>query len=252
MFITLTILPTPLRCFEELVHFISKLVFTVRLLSVMRDHSFFFPATTANNLWLRVRRISFPDFIHSIFLSFLILQKEPVFPFLMLSVKQGNYWYHFILSLVWRGHWLGIEPGTSRTRSHYSTTRLSRSRWNEMVLLCSCIFLVNTVAVLAATLGEKSHLEIRGVKFRCSSWGPIAKRAIHSRPECTSTSAQAWLWIMAKPLTDNHHNNQWPNVEYSASNTIHEGPLLINQEIEMGKHYWVCCNLRIFYKWDDD
>ena len=25
----------------------------------------------------------------------LILQKEPVFPFLMLSAKQGNYWYHF-------------------------------------------------------------------------------------------------------------------------------------------------------------
>ena len=25
----------------------------------------------------------------------LILEKEPVFPFLMLSAKQGNYWYHF-------------------------------------------------------------------------------------------------------------------------------------------------------------
>ena len=215
----------------------------------MRDHSFFFPATTANNLWLRVRRISFPDFIHSIFLSFLILQKEPVFPFLMLSTKQGNYWYHFILSLVWRGHWLGIEPGTITLPRGYRGVGEMKL---EMVLLCSCIFLVNTVAVLAATLGEKSHLEIRGVKFRCSCWGPIAKRAIHSRPECTSTSAQAWLWIMAKPLTDNHHNNQWPNVEYSTSNTIHEGPLLINQEIEMWKHYWVCCNLRIFYKWDDD
>ena len=99
MFITLTILPTPLRCFKEFVHFISKLVFTVRLLSVLRDHSVFIPATTANNLWLRVRRISLPDFIHSIFLSFLILQKEPVFPFLMLSVKQGNYWYHYITLL---------------------------------------------------------------------------------------------------------------------------------------------------------
>jgi len=32
-----------------------------------------------------------------------------------LSAKQGNYWYHFITSLVWRGPWLGIEPGTSRT-----------------------------------------------------------------------------------------------------------------------------------------
>ena len=89
-----------------------------------------------------------------------ILQKEPVFPFLMLSAKQGNYRYHyitfvvlslffrksqyfpfeylvlnkgttgtiFITSLVWCGPWLGIEPETSRTRSQHSTTRLSRRR----------------------------------------------------------------------------------------------------------------------------
>ena len=30
--------------------------------------------------------------------------------------------------MVWRGPWLGIEPGTSRTRSQHSTTRLSRRR----------------------------------------------------------------------------------------------------------------------------
>ena len=34
----------------------------------------------------------------------------------------------FITSLVWRGHWLGIEPGTSRTRSQHYTTRLSMRR----------------------------------------------------------------------------------------------------------------------------
>ena len=33
----------------------------------------------------------------------------------------------FITSLVWLGPWLGIEPGTSRTRSQHSTTRLLRS-----------------------------------------------------------------------------------------------------------------------------
>ena len=38
---------------------------------------------------------SIPDFIHYIFCPIFILQKEPVFPFLMLSAKQGNYWYHF-------------------------------------------------------------------------------------------------------------------------------------------------------------
>ena len=34
----------------------------------------------------------------------------------------------FITSLVWRGLWLGIEPGTFRTRSQHYTTRLSRRR----------------------------------------------------------------------------------------------------------------------------
>ena len=56
----------------------------------------------------------------------LILEKEPVFPFSMLSAKQGHYWYHFYNVFVWRGPWLGIESGTSRTRSQHSTTRLSR------------------------------------------------------------------------------------------------------------------------------
>ena len=31
----------------------------------------------------------------SFIFNILILEKEPVFPFLMLSAKQGNYWYHF-------------------------------------------------------------------------------------------------------------------------------------------------------------
>ena len=70
---------------------------------------------------------------------------------LMSSAKQGNYWYQFYnflydAALDWKlnpgapaleastiplgyrggGPWLGIKPGTSRTRSQYSTTRLSR------------------------------------------------------------------------------------------------------------------------------
>ena len=32
-------------------------------------------------------------------------------------------------NMVWRGPWLGIEPGTSRTRCQPSTTRLSRRRY---------------------------------------------------------------------------------------------------------------------------
>ena len=38
---------------------------------------------------------SIPDFIHYIYIPILILEKEPVFPFLMFSAKQGNYWYRF-------------------------------------------------------------------------------------------------------------------------------------------------------------
>ena len=68
-------------------------------------------------------RISIPDFIHYIYFPMLILEKEPVFSFWMFSAKQGHYWYHFITSLVWRSPWLGIEPGTSRTRSQHYTTR---------------------------------------------------------------------------------------------------------------------------------
>ena len=58
----------------------------------------------------------------------LILEKEPVFPFPMLIAKQGTTGTIFKRSLVWRCPCLGIEPGTSRTRSQHSTTRLSRRR----------------------------------------------------------------------------------------------------------------------------
>ena len=40
---------------------------------------------------------SIPDFIHYIYFYILILEKEPVFSLsnVMVSAKQGNYWYHF-------------------------------------------------------------------------------------------------------------------------------------------------------------
>ena len=81
---------------------------------------FFIPATTANDP--RLQRNSIPDFIHYIYFHILILQKETVFPFLMLSAKQGHYWYHLCYDAVldWK-----IEPGTSHTRSQHYTTRLS-------------------------------------------------------------------------------------------------------------------------------
>jgi len=39
---------------------------------------------------------SIPDFIHYIYYSILILEKELVFPFLMFSAKQGHYLVPFL------------------------------------------------------------------------------------------------------------------------------------------------------------
>ena len=66
------------------------------------------------------------------FLPILIPEKEPVFLFSMLSAKQRKLpGTIFIRSLVWRGSWLRIEPGTSRAWSQHSTTRLSKRRYIE-------------------------------------------------------------------------------------------------------------------------
>ena len=71
---------------------------------------------------------SIPDFIHYIYFPILILEKSQYFPFQCSVLNKGTTGTIFITSLVWRGPWLGIEPGTSRTRSQPSTTRLSRRR----------------------------------------------------------------------------------------------------------------------------
>ena len=39
---------------------------------------------------------SIPDFIHYIYFAILILEKDPVFPFLMFSDKLGNYLVPFL------------------------------------------------------------------------------------------------------------------------------------------------------------
>ena len=114
---------------------------------------FFIPATTANDL--RLWRILYPRFYPLHLFSYLnSWERASIFPFLMFSAKQGNYWYHFnnvfgmtrslteelnpgppaleasTIPLGYRGggRWLGIEPGTFHTRSTHSTARLSRRR----------------------------------------------------------------------------------------------------------------------------
>ena len=111
--------------------------------------------TRHNGKWPPTSKdFSISDLIHYLYFPILILEKEPVFPLLMFSAKQGNYWYHFWYDAVldWglnprppaleastislgyrgRGHWLGIEPKTSRTRSQHSTTRLSSRRCSHI------------------------------------------------------------------------------------------------------------------------
>ena len=90
-----------------------------------------------------------------ILFSYIISWEKPVFPFLMLSAlmlsaKQGNYLYH---SLEWRGPWLGIEPGISRTRSQHSTTRLLRRR------CCDSNFEVNIFQILKVAKSETYTLD---------------------------------------------------------------------------------------------
>ena len=82
---------------------------------------FFHPATTVNDL--RFRRIFYPRF-YSLHLFTYLNSWETASECSVLN--KGTTGTIFITSLVWRGPWLGIEPGTSRTRSQHFTTRLSR------------------------------------------------------------------------------------------------------------------------------
>ena len=99
--------------------------FSVRLLSF----GFFIPATTANDL--RLRRIFYPRFYPLPLFSCLnSWERASIFPFECSVLNKGTTGTIFITSLVWRSPWLGIEPGTSRTRSQHYTTWLSRRRWD--------------------------------------------------------------------------------------------------------------------------
>ena len=75
------------------------------------------------------------DFLSQI-LSITFIIPILIFPFECLVLNKGTTGTIFISSLVWRGPWLGIEPGTSRTRSQHSTTRLSRRRSSSFEFHC--------------------------------------------------------------------------------------------------------------------
>ena len=107
----------------------------VRFVSVLRGHSVF-PSPPQ-----RSTASDFEGFLYQILSITLFCylnswERVSIFPFECSVLNKGTTGTIYITSLVWRGPWLGIEPGTSRTRCHHSTTRLSRRRWTR---LCLCV-----------------------------------------------------------------------------------------------------------------
>ena len=83
--------------------------FSVRLLSVLRGHSVL-SSPPLRPMTSDFEGFSTPDFIHyiffPIFFPYLNSKERASISLLMLSAKQGNYWYHFYYVLVG-----GLNPG---------------------------------------------------------------------------------------------------------------------------------------------
>ena len=98
-----------------------------RHLSVLCGHSFFHPSH--NGQWPPTSKDFYTRSYPLHYFLILILKKEPVFPFSMLSAKQGNYWYHFYnvfgMTRSLSGDWTRDLP---QSKPALYTTRLSR-RW---------------------------------------------------------------------------------------------------------------------------
>ena len=82
---------------------------------------FFIPATTSNDL--RLWRIFYPRFYPSHLFSYLnSCERASIFPCLMLSAKQGNYWYHaynvFGMTRSLTGDWTWDLPHSKPTLYH--------------------------------------------------------------------------------------------------------------------------------------
>ena len=101
---------------------------SVRLLSVLRGHSFF-SSPTQRPMISDFEGFFCPRFypLH-LFSNLNSWERASIFPYECSVLNKGTTGTIFITSLVWRGPWLGIEPGTSGTQSQHYTTRLSRRR----------------------------------------------------------------------------------------------------------------------------
>ena len=101
-------------------------------LSVLRGHSFF-SSPPQRPMTSDFEGFSIPDFIHYILFTYLnSWERASIFPFECSVLNKGTTGSILIKSLVWRGPWLGIEPGTSRTRPNNKTNKI------RYVLLISC------------------------------------------------------------------------------------------------------------------
>ena len=69
--------------------------FSVRRLLVLRGHSVI-SSLPQRPMISDFEGFSISDVIHYIYFLILILEEEPVFPFLMFSAKQGNYLVPFL------------------------------------------------------------------------------------------------------------------------------------------------------------
>ena len=95
--------------FENVIHSMFILAFVGSTWSF----GVFIPATTANDP--RLRKLFYPRFYLLHLFSYLnSWERVSIFPFECSVQNKGATGTIFITSLVWRGPWLGIEPGTSR------------------------------------------------------------------------------------------------------------------------------------------
>ena len=101
-------------------------------LLVLHGHLFF------SSLPQRPMTYDFKGFLYQILsitlFSYLNSWERATFPFQCWVLNKWTTGTIFIKSLVWSGPWLGIEPGTSRTRCKHSTARLSRRQYLFFIL----------------------------------------------------------------------------------------------------------------------
>ena len=115
------------------------------------------------------------------------MRKSQYFPFQCWVLNNGTTGSIFITSLVWRGPWLGIEPGTSRTRCQHSTTRLPRRRYETAMKpdhYRTCVHVCQLLLTLC-------------------SWRPL--RLSRSRTKNNSIKQVNWAWYCVSFLCLHPH-----------------------------------------------